>query len=231
MLFPRPSGPWLEAVLLNTAGGWTGGDRSDTEAETVARARLCLTSQACERAYRSAGGAAEVGVRLRVGEGGRIDWLPQETILYDGAALRRRLEADVAAGGTLMVAEALLFGRLAHGEQVRRLSLRDRWTVRREGELVFADALRIEGDAAALLDGPAGGGARAAASFLLVGSGAEAALERVRPLLPPKGGAGVVREGVLFGRLLAADGHALRRALIPLILALAEAPLPKVWRL
>ncbi|THD66132.1 urease accessory protein UreD, partial [Phenylobacterium sp.] len=101
----------LEAVAINTSGGLTGGDRMAWRARAEAGASLTLTTQACEKVYRARDGHAAVSVGLDVGPGARIDWLPQETILFDAADLSRTLEADLAAGATLLVVEAVVLGR------------------------------------------------------------------------------------------------------------------------
>ena len=232
-LFPRPAGAALEAVFLNTAGGLTGGDRMQIEAGAEAGAHLILSSQAAERAYRAMGLArAEVTLALNVGPGARIDWLPQETILYDGAALARNLQADLAGDARLLLVEPVIFGRAAMGETVRSGLLRDTWRVRRAGEMVFADALLLQGDMALALGcAGRGGGAGAMASVLYVGPDAAARLSGVRQLLPDTAGCSLIRDGVLFTRMLARDGFDLRAVLIPLVEYLSAAPLPKVWRL
>lgn len=233
LLFPRPAGPALEGVLLNTAGGLTGGDRMQVQAEAGPGARLLVSTQAAERAYRAAGEVpARAAVALAAGEGARIDWLPQETILFEGCRLHRALRADLHASATLLAVEPLLLGRLARGERLADAAFRDRWEVRREGRLVFADALRLEGDLEARLGRAATlGGARALATLLMAGPGAEAMLSPLRALLPPASGASLVREGVLVARLLAEDGFALRRSLLPIITLLRGASPPRVWML
>jgi urease accessory protein len=191
-----------------------------------------MTTQACEKVYRARDGQAVVSVELEAGPGGRIDWLPQETILFDGAALSRTLEADLAADAALLIVEAVVLGRTAMGETVRRGSLRDRWRIRREGKLVFADDLRLEGpvaEVAALAPTLAGG--KAFASLLLVAEDAERFLGPVRAAIGPSGGASAF-DGKLFARIIAPDGLSLRRALLPAIAALRDgAPPPRVWRL
>lgn len=229
LLFPRPAGEALEAVALNTSGGLTGGDRLRLDARAGPGARLTLTTQACERAYRAAGGHAQVETRLGAEDGARLDWLPQETILFEGSRLRRGLRLDMEPTATALLVEPVVFGRLARGEALRDAAFRDRWEVRVGGRLRFADALRLEGDVHALLDRLAtGGGARALATILLAGPGAEARLREVREL--SDGAASLVGEGLLVARLLAPDGLALRRRLLPLILLLAGT-IPKVWTL
>ncbi|MDB5447547.1 MAG: ureD, partial [Phenylobacterium sp.] len=221
----------LEAVLINTAGGLTGGDRLAWRVEAGAGAALTLTTQACERIYRASADRAEVAVRLVAEAGARIDWLPQETILFDRAALARTFDVDLAAGARLLAVEAVVLGRTAMGERVCSGLLRDRWRVRRDGRLVFADDLRFEGDIAALTArAPVLSGACAFASLVLVAQDAERDLERVRAALGPCGGASAF-EGKLFARVVAREGLALRRALVPAIEALRGEALPRVWRL
>jgi len=221
----------LQAVLINTAGGLTGGDEVDWQVNAVPGARMVLTTQACERVYRSLGDNARVRTRIEVGAGAHLDWLPQETILFDGGGLSRRLEADLAEGARLLAVEAVVLGRTAMDEIVRQGTLRDRWRIRREGRLVFADDLRLEGPIADLADqAPMLAGGRAFASLLLVDDDAGRFLAPLRAVLGPRGGASAF-EGKLFARLVAPDGFTLRQALLPALEVLRDGrPLPRVWR-
>lgn len=233
MLFPQARGPALDAVFLNTAGGLTGGDRMRLLAEAGPASHLVLSSQAAERGYRARGDTiARVRVNLSVGAGGRVDWLPQETILYDGAALDRRLTVDLAPDARALIVEPVIMGRVAMGERVHDLRLTDRWEIRRGARLVFADALRLTGDAMTEMARPGiAGGAGAWATVLFASPDAAAHLADIRALLPATAGASLVRDGILFVRILAPDGYILRQSLIPVIERLTTLPLPKVWRL
>jgi urease accessory protein len=220
----------LEAVLINTAGGLTGGDRLTWRAEADAGARLSLTTQACERIYRSDGPPAKVEVQLSVGRDAELHWLPQETLLFDQGSLVRGFEADLAAGARLLAVESVILGRTAMGEQVRSGRLRDRWRVRREGRLIFADDVRLEGEIARVTAAaPLLAGGCAFASLLMAADDAETRLADVRDALGAAGGASAF-DGKLFARIVAADGRALRRVLVPALEALRGAPLPRVWR-
>lgn len=225
-----PKAANLEAVLINSAGGVTGGDRLEWAAEAGSGARLTLTTQACEKVYRARDGVAEVRTTLTLGEDARVDWVPQETILFDGGGLTRTLDADLAEGAQLLAVEAVILGRTAMDETVRTGALRDRWRIRREGRLVFADDLRLEGAVADIAGGaPILDGAPAFASLLLVADAAARFLAPVRAALGSLGGASVF-DGKLFARVVAPDSFALRRALIPALTVLRDgAPLPRVW--
>ena len=222
----------LEAVLINTAGGLTGGDQLDWQIEVGAGAALSVATQACEKIYRARDGRAETTVALSVGARASLAWLPQETILFDGGALARRLDVDLAADARLLAVEAVVLGRTAMAETVRHGELHDRWRIRREGRLVFADDLRLAGPVAALADlAPVLGGGRAFASILLVAPDAEQFLAPLRRAIGPAGGASAF-DGKLFCRIVAADGLALRRALLPALQALRDGePVPRVWRI
>ena len=230
-LFPKVLGDALDAVFLNTAGGLTGGDRFDLAIACDAGAHTVVSSQAAERAYRAMPGqVAEVRVALDVAAGGRIDWLPQETIVFDQSALSRRLDVRLTGDATALLVEPIILGRTAMGEVVHQMFLSDQWRVWRGDHLIFADAIRLCGDAQKVMARKAtGGGARAMATVLLAGAQAAQALGKID--LPPESGASLIADDLLLIRLLAQDGFALRRQLIPVVEALAAGPLPRVWRL
>ena len=221
----------LQAVLMNTAGGLTGGDHVQWRVEAEPGARVVVTTPACERVYRSTGEDARVENRLVARAGAHIDWLPQETILFEGARLDRRLEVDLAGDATLTAVEAVLIGREAMGEAARTARLRDNWRIRRDGRLIHAEATSLTG-AASERDGLSLlGGALAFATVLHVAPDAERRLDAVRALLPESGGASVIGERLTV-RLLAPSGIALRRSLSPIIALLSSAgSIPRLWTL
>jgi urease accessory protein len=218
-----------EVILINTSGGLAGGDRVDISASAGARATLALTTQAAERVYRTLGPAAEVSVALTAESNSTLFWLPHETLLFDGSALARHLTADVAADATFLAVEAVVFGRQAAGEEMHSISLRDRWTIRRAGRLIHAEALAL---GPAWRPSPATlAGARATATLLLVSPQAETLLERVRTRLGPQDGASAWN-GKLIARLLADDSLMLRKTLVSVLSAcMGTLALPKVWTL
>lgn len=231
-LLPRVWTPGLTAVLLNTAGGVTGGDRFKTDVTAKAGTDLTLTTQAAERLYRAVPGTTgTIDTHLRVESGATLRWLPQETIAFDGAALDRRLTIDMAADARVLAVEPLILGRAAMGETIRTLTLRDRWTVRRDGELIYADTLRLDGDIVATTGNRATlAGHLACASAILAAPDAERNLDPVRALLPATGGASLIRDGLLAIRLVAPTGQAMRRHLMP-ILEYLGGSLPQVWKM
>lgn len=231
LLFPRRRTGAVEAVTLNTAGGVTGGDVFSLNAEVGAGASLTVSSQAAERIYRAAPGAAgRVETDLHVADGGRLNWLPQETILFDGAALERRLSLRLEGTARAVSCETLIFGRRAMGEVVRDLHFRDRLDLWQDGELLFADRLRLDGDAAATLARPAvAGGGAAVASVVCAAPGAASLVPDLRDIIGAEGGASALTEALVFLRLLAPDGFVLRQRLLPVLTRITGQDLPRTW--
>ncbi|MBT8418694.1 MAG: urease accessory protein UreD [Silicimonas sp.] len=229
--FPRRKGA-IEAILLNTSGGLTGGDRFEASASAGPDSHLILTTQAAERAYRSASGTARVSTRLSVANGALLHWLPQELIMFDGGSLDRRLDVDVTDGAEAILVEAIVFGRHAMGETRISGSFRDRITLRHDGRPIYWDRINLNGPISAHLDRPAiAGGMIALASAHYFGPRAEALLPIIRQLLPNTGGASLVAPDLLTIRLLAADSFLLRQWLVPVLERLTDTPLPKSWSL
>ena len=226
-MLPRVHGPAPEVAFLNTAGGVTGGDRLAYVCNVRAGAHVVASTQTAERAYRSAGGTGRIDVALEVGAGARLEWLPQETILFEGSRTARVTEAALGEGATLLMAEMVTLGRGAMGETLARAWLDDRRSVRRAGRLVHEEHLALTPDA--LADPAALAGARAFATLASIGPGAEDALPGLRAVLPPLAAASAW-DGRLVARFLHADPAPLRRALVRAIVALRGGPAPRVWQ-
>jgi urease accessory protein len=241
ILFPRVDpGELTTAVVANTAGGLAGGDTLSLDIALQDAARAVITGQSAEKVYRSLGPATRLDVRLAVAAGGWLEYLPQETILFDGARLERSTEIAVEAGARLLAGDIVVQGRAARGERFDRGLFHDRWAVRLDGRLVWADALRLADDIPALRAHPAGfGGAIAHATLLYVAADAAERLAFIRDLIEEsatRGGATCV-ETVLVARLLAEETAPLRRAVARLWSALRAkaaglpAAVPRVWQI
>ena len=234
---PRSRGPSCEAVMVNTGGGMAGGDHARCTFAVEPGASVTLTTTAAEKIYGSPMATdAAVGTRIDVGltvaPGASLEWLPQETILFDRAQLDRRLSATLEPDGRLLMAEMLVFGRLAMGETLRHGLLRDRWRIRRGGRLVLAEELLLRGQPADLLDRPAlGGGARASATVLLVAPEAEQEIDAARLALA---GAEVTAgasawDGLMVARATSPSPERLRAAIVALLSSLRGRALPRLW--
>jgi urease accessory protein len=241
MLFPdvAPEEP-LQAVLLTTTGGLTGGDRTNVTFNVATNARATLTTQAAEKLYRAlpTEAAVECKVALTLAAGAWAEWLAQETILFNGARLRRSFCADLEPGSRMLAVESVVFGRKAMGEEFRMGMLHDSWRIRCAGRLIWADAMRLDGDIAALRRAPFGFGAAVACTTILyAGGNAATLLEPVRTVLEDamdECGVTLIDE-LLIIRMLDEDAPRLRSRVIRVAgLIRHEAggfspTLPRVW--
>ncbi|HEX4768127.1 MAG TPA: urease accessory protein UreD [Lichenihabitans sp.] len=230
---PRSHASGCDAVIVNTGGGMAGGDHVRIRATAGAESDVTLTTTAAEKIYRSDGATTRIEIDLAVEAGASLRWLPQETILFDEARLSRRLKVAMDGDASLLIGEILVFGRLAMGETMRHGLVEDRWRVRREGRLVFAEALRFEGAIADQLDRAAlGAGARASATLLYVAPDAGDRLDAVRAALGSSEGltAGASAwNGLLSVRALSRSPAHLRSAILPVLIVLHGRPLPRCW--
>ncbi len=232
VLFPS-GGTWLDAVLINTSGGVTGGDSISVTASVGTGSEMTLTTQAAERAYRAQSGqTGRISTTLNVEVGGVLNWLPQELLLFDGCDLRRKLDVSLASSAVALLVEPVVFGRTAMGETLTDISFRDRISVTRDGHPIYRDGVALHGDVAAQLARPAiGQGMIAMANIVYAAADALARLPAVRALLPATGGASMLANDLLVCRIMAADSYLLRCALIPIIERLSGAAVPRTWRL
>ncbi len=227
---PRCYGAMPEVVFLNTAGGVTGGDHLEFALDLGPGARAMATTQTAERAYKTTGDAGRIDVKLSVGDGGRLDWLPQETILFENSYLSRDTRIDLHGSAELITVETLVLGRAAMGERPRGLHLRDRRQVFRDGVPQFIEPVTLTPDDFADRDNPAGlAGGWAMAT---VGVFAPNAPDRAVTVTPHTG----VRmeqsgwDGRLIVRLMAVDAWALRQTVVEILRTLRGGDLPRVWQ-
>jgi urease accessory protein len=221
----------LEAILINSSGGLTGGDRLEWGLRAGPGTDVTVTTQANEKIYKASADTALLTSHVEVGAGGRVSWLPQESILFDRASLTRELTVDLAVDAEFLAVEAIILGRTARGECVENGLFRDRWRIRRGGRLIHAEEVRIAGEISRLGEQTAVlSGKVAFATVFYTGPQAEAFLPRLRPLLSD-GYAGASHwQDKLIVRIAATDGFSLRKILSPVISLLRNgAALPKVW--
>ncbi len=230
-LFPRPTDR-LDTILVNTAGGLTGGDRLDVDLSLGPDTTFGLTTQAAERVYRAQEGHASVRSRITVGAGATLFWLPQELILFEGAALERHFHATLAPEARLLMVEPIVFGRKLMGECLTQVRFRDHVAIDRGGEPLYRDVIDLTSDSAARLRAGAGAdGAGAMATLCYTAPDAERWLTRSRDALGPSGGASLLRPDLLVARLVAPDSLAVRRCLMVLLDQMTGDTLPPSWRL
>lgn len=228
-----------EAVLINTSGGLTGGDLMSYDIAVKRNANLTVSGQAAEKIYKSIGPDVSIETQMRVAPGAYLEWLPQETILFNKARLKRINKVDLTEDAQFLAVEATIFGRQAHGETVHEAALIDGWEVRIDGKLVWFDRFKFEGLMSKVLSRPAMlNGARAMATLILVGPANPALLEAIREYAVDKSGkigATILEGGPMVVRLLDEDPYLMRKNMIELIsiartkMTGAARPMPASW--
>ena len=147
VMFPKiGDGAMKEAVIVNSAGGIAGGDRLEFEVIALNKASIAVTSQAAEKVYRALDQPARVSTKLKARGAAKLAWLPQETIIFNQARIRRHIEIDVSTGAELMALEWLVLGRSAHGEAVVSGYIADSWRIRKDDRLIWADGFHVTDD-------------------------------------------------------------------------------------
>jgi len=229
--FPSPETEGLSAVFVNTAGGIAGGDRFDIEIAAGEGSRLAVTTAAAEKIYRAQGPAAQLNIALKAEDGAHLSWLPQETILFDRARVKRRIDIDLAEHASLLLCEIVVFGRSAMGERMQNGEFVDRWRLRRGGRLVFAETVRLDGDIGEKLRRPAVAKGGVAIGTALIVPGDEALVERIRELSKSFGGEVGISSwnGFAMARFCAQDAARLRADMMAVLGRASGSALPRLW--
>jgi urease accessory protein len=244
VLFPAPEARDISlAVLITTSGGLVAGDRIGVAMRLGPGALAHVTASAAEKIYRSTGATTLILQDLSLDGGAWLEYLPPETILFDGARLRRHTTIELAPGAGFLGGGILMFGRRARGEGFTHGSLHEEWQVRRAGALIWGDALHLDGDIAGLMADPACFASAAASATLILAppaadprgfvAGARA-IQQQSPSPGVRAGVSAVG-GLLVARWLGPDGQTLRRAFADLACHLREAAmglparLPRLW--
>lgn len=227
----------IEAVMINTSGGLTDNDHLSWKFGVEDGAELTITSQACERIYKASRPLpAKIDVDIKVGKGGAFAWLPQETILFDQARLKRSIHVELAQDSEFLMVEPLMFGRPAMDEIVTSASLNDTWRIYHDDQLIHAENQKIDGNIDQILKrNTVTSGDLATAFILYIGPKAEAKFEQIKQ--PDNANIGTSiwhlhdqKTQKLVVRMSAATSYELRKLLIPTINILNDKnTLPKVW--
>ena len=232
LMLPKTYGEMTEAVMLNTSGGITGGDRLNVKIQ-VENGAVVATSQTAERLYRSITEPAKIEIKLRAYNAATLHWLPQETIIFDGAELDRTVCLDMSADSKCLLAETIVMGREAMGEDIRFCHFTDNWRLYREGQLFHAESLRLTDRVAEIMAVPAGGnGARLLSTILYAGFDAEQMAGLLKSVVEACSSKCVMScwNDRLVIRLMSLHPRFARADIKELLCALSGQPLPRVWQ-
>ena len=232
VLFPRHKNR-LEGVMINTSGGLTGGDEFSNIITCKNRSLLTLTTQGCERIYRSGDDtSALVENNIILKGSSSIFWLPQETIVFEQGRIKRKLKVELSPEAEALIVEPIIFGRLAMGETNISGHFDDMVEIKLENKIIFLDRTYLSGNISKILKRPAvADGFSATALLLYKSEKAKSFLETIRGKLNTKSGVSLISDDILVMRLLAPTGYDLRKMLVPIINEITDKNLPKTWRI
>ena len=125
--------------MLHTAGGMVSGDRLNAKIHLGDRAQALLTTATAGKIYRSTGLQTHQTTHITVGKDARLEWLPQETIVFDGAWFRQEVRIDLDVGATALLWDVTRLGRTAHGERFTVGEWRSHSEVFRQGVPLWLD--------------------------------------------------------------------------------------------
>jgi urease accessory protein len=139
-------GAALVVSMLNPTGAVLAGDRLRIDVEAEAGAHVLLTTPSATKVYRSDGPVAEQDVTLTVGAGAIVEWVPDHTIPFEGAAFRQRLQARVGPDATFLAVDAFAAGRVARGERWRFRRLDSALEVADDAGWIVYDRFTLSGE-------------------------------------------------------------------------------------
>jgi len=234
-LYPEGDGV-CHAIVLHPPGGIAGGDELEIAVRAADHAHALLTTPGAAKWYRTAGPWASQSVTIEAGDGACVEWLPQETIVFDGALAGMRTEVRLAGRARYIGWEILCLGRSGSGERFARGTCGPATRLLRDGRLLRFERGTIEGGGP-LLESPAGlAGQAVCATMLAAAPDLERLLPDCREARPENGeGAVTLLPGVMVARYLGASSEAAKRYFTQLwrllrpAVAGIEAREPRIW--
>lgn len=133
-------------VILHTAGGIVGGDRLTSDIHLQPQTNVLITTAAASKIYRSQGLPARQIVNIQVDDHAHLEYLPQETILFNGAIYRQDLRIELAKNANYLGWEIMRFGRSARGEKFLEGEMRSHTEIWQNGIPLWIDRQIIPGN-------------------------------------------------------------------------------------
>ena len=185
ILFPNTKiGDITQAALVTTSGGLVGGDQVSIDIEMGKNTKAIVLPQAAEKIYRSSGLDTKIGINFSLEDRSWLEYLPQETILFQGSRLKRETKINLSKRARAFVGEILVFGRIGYGEKFNDGLIHDGWQIYKDGNNIWADSFHMEDHIQDIFNSSAGlNNAQAIATAVYVGPDAKENLDVVRRIL------------------------------------------------
>ena len=139
LFFPKNFSKIKECVVINTAGGITGGDKFECSIEAAEESSIVVTTQASEKVYKASNGSAEVEATFFVSKNSKLLWLPQDTILFSKSDLSRKITIRIEDNSEFLAFDQIVLGRSAMGEKIQKSNFNDKWKIYKGDKLIYFD--------------------------------------------------------------------------------------------
>ncbi len=225
-------------IVVHPPGGIAGGDELTLDIDAGENAQTLLTTPGAAKWYRSGGAWARQHVRIRAAPGSTVEWLPQESIFFDGARADVRWQACLAPGAKLVAWDIACLGRTGSGERFSHGAIRLDFRLSEGVRPLWIERGLLEPGARAL-ESPVGLGGHTVSGTLVVAGAPVSgeALAQCRQRSPAEGRGAVTRTPHLFvARYRGDSSEAARRYFTGLWGILRppalgrEAVEPRIWR-
>lgn len=230
-----PEGPICHVYLVHPPGGIVGGDRVELHADVEAAAHALLTTPAATRFYRAGPHPRSTLLQQLSVRDGALEWLPQETIIFDGARAHSTTRVELAGEARFLGWEISCLGRPANDERFLGGELRQDLLLYRDGQPLLLDRMRLSSGSAALDAGWGLAGHQAMGTLLMYPArGIDLAPLRELCSGDARHAISIVDE-VLVCRALAAQAEAVKLLFTAMWLKLREslmgraAVAPRIW--
>lgn len=226
------------AIIVHPPGGIAGGDQLELRASLGAASAALLTTPGATKWYRSAGPSAVQNIAFEVSAHATLEWLPQETIVFDGALAEQRTGVRLGTQACYIGWEILCLGRSGAGERFAHGRWLARTLIERGGKPLLLERASLDGGGA-VLRAPAALANRSVVGTLIAAAPllSAALVGQCRQTAPIAGdGAVTLLPGVLVGRYLGDSSEMAKRYFIELWRVLRPALLgremvePRIWR-
>jgi urease accessory protein len=141
-----PESNLCHTVILHSAGGMVGGDRLSYKIHLAPASQALITTAAAAKIYRSAGEFAQQQIAIQLDRDAYLEWLPQDTIIFNSALYAQKLRVDLAEGAVFCAWEIVRLGRSARSERFIEGCWQTALEVWKNGQPLWIDRQQITGD-------------------------------------------------------------------------------------
>ena len=226
-------------IVVHPPGGIAGGDNLDIAVDAGTQSHILLTTPGATKWYKANNREAKQRVRLALAANALVEWLPQETILFDGTMARITLAVDLAKNARYFGWDITVLGRQASGESFDTGSMRQQTVIRQQGREIFSECAALAGSDDLLVSPVGLAGCHVSGTMLVAGDACPAhLLDACREIDPDdKALHSLTRlPGALVARYLGSSPQSARAYFAALWFRLRpwfagrEAVTPRIWR-